>query len=60
MAYTWVTESAFHKDGTHPEGYDYVSADSKLKDISEAGVGRFYVDSEGNLVYETRFHRDAV
>jgi len=59
MAYTWVTESAFHKDGAHPEGYDYVAAESKLKDIAEAGVGRIYVDSDGNITYESRFHRES-
>jgi len=61
MAYTWVTTaSAFHKDDTHPNGYDYVTAEDLLKNIAEAGVGRVYVDSNGNLAYESRFHREVV
>ena len=61
MAYTWVTvASAFHKDETHPEGYDYSTADSLLKNIAEAAVGRVYMDASGNMVYESRFHRESV
>ncbi len=58
MAYTWVTvASAFHKDETHPEGFDYVTGEELLQRISEAGEGRLYIDGEGNVVYESRYHR---
>jgi hypothetical protein len=57
MAYTWVAvASAFHKDATH-EGYDYLTAQELLKRIADAGQGRVYTDSTGNLVYESRLHR---
>jgi hypothetical protein len=58
MAYTFVAEaSAFHKDDTHPEGFDYQSAQELLKRIADTGEGRVYVDHDGNLTYESRFHR---
>lgn len=59
MAYTFTTvSSAFHVDETHPEGYDYATAGSVIRNIAETAVGRAYVDNEGNLVYESRFHRE--
>jgi len=60
MAYTWVTvASAFHKSDTTPEGFDYQSAEELLKRIADTGEGRLYIDESGNVVYESRFHRDA-
>lgn len=48
MAYTWYIDDALL------DQYDYVSADEILKRVTEASLGRCYVDEEGNLVYETR------
>jgi hypothetical protein len=60
MAYTWVSvASAFHKDDTHPKGFDYQSAEELLNRIHDTGQGRLYVDADGNVVYESRFHREA-
>jgi len=59
MAYTFVTESsAFHVDETHPEGFDYQPAKQVLDKIADAAEGRLYVDGDGNIVYESRFHRE--
>ncbi|MCJ7744111.1 MAG: hypothetical protein MUO99_06075 [Dehalococcoidales bacterium] len=58
MAYTWVpVTSAFHTDGTHPEGYDYQTAKDALEKVAKTALGRLYVDEEGNIVYESRLVR---
>jgi hypothetical protein len=60
MAYTWMTvANAFKKDETHPEGLDYQSAGELLRRVVETGQGRAYTDPDGNLVYESRYHRTA-
>ena len=59
MAYTFITvSSAFHKDETHPNGYDYQTANELMKQIADTAEGRFYIDGNGNTVFESRFHRD--
>lgn len=64
MAYTFLTvASAFHKtydeDGNAiTEGFDYQSANELLKRIADTGEGRLYIDENGNVVYESRFHRE--
>jgi|GEM_PF-4152345 len=59
MAYTWVTvASAFKKSDTHPEGLDYLTAQELLARIADTGLGRCYIDENGNVVYESRFHRE--
>ena len=59
MAYTWISvASAFHKDETHPDGFDYQPAEELLKRIADTGQGRLYIDESGNLTYESRFHRE--
>ena len=65
MAYTFTAvTSAFHKtyseDGVAlTNGFDYQSAQELLKRIADTGEGRLYMDGSGNLVYESRYHRDA-
>jgi len=60
MAYTWINvASAFHKDGTHPEGFDYQSAQELINRIMDTSLGRLYINELGDVVYESRFHRDA-
>ena len=60
MAYTWITvASAFAKTETHPEGLDYQTALELLNRISDTAQGRLYIDESGNIVFESRFHRDA-
>jgi len=64
MAYTFLTvESAFHRtfDGEgNPtnEGYDYQTAMELLNRIADTGEGRLYIDSSGNVIYESRYHRE--
>jgi len=58
MAYTIETTSAFDK-GENEEGYDYQAAEDLLKDIQKRSVGRIYVDDTGNIIYESRFARNA-
>ena len=59
MAYTWITvASAFAKTETHPEGLDYQTALELLNRISDTAQGRLYIDESGNVVFESRFHRD--
>jgi hypothetical protein len=65
MAYTFTTvTSAFAK--TYDEegnaldnGYDYQAALELLKRIADTGEGRLYINRSGNLVYESRYHREA-
>lgn len=64
MAYTWTTvATAFnvtYDDGVAlNNGYDYQPAQELLKRITDTGEGRLYVNENGNLVYESRFHREA-
>jgi len=65
MAYTWLPVlSAFAKtydgDGVALDnGYDYQPAHELLKRIVETGEGRLYINEKGDLVYESRFHREA-
>lgn len=65
MAYTWVpVSSAFAKtydDDGNPldNGYDYQPAHELLKRIVDTGEGRLYMNENGYLVYESRFHREA-
>ena len=60
MAYTlYEKENAFNKDESHPEGYDYTTADDIIKKIVDTALGRFYFDKSGNAIYESRFHRVA-
>jgi len=51
--------NAFHKDETHPLGYDFVTADELVKKIVDTALGRLYMDEAGNLIYESRHHREA-
>jgi hypothetical protein len=59
MSYTFYIADAFHKTTEESLGYDYITAEELLKRIADSGVGRVRVDNEGNLVYESRFHREA-
>ena len=65
MAYTFLTvASAFAKtydeDGNAlNNGYDYQTANELLKRIADTGEGRLYIDSSGNVIYESRYHREA-
>jgi len=56
--YTFIKVSAFHKDETHVEGYDYVPAGELIKRVADTALGRFYIDADGNAVYESRFRRE--
>ena len=58
MAYTFYINDAFHKTTTQAQGYDYITALELLKRIADSAVGRVYVDANGDLVYESRFHRE--
>jgi len=59
MAYTFYINDAFHKTTLETLGFDYITALELLKRIADSAVGRVYVDANGNLVYESRFHREA-
>ena len=65
MAYTWIpVASAFAKtydeDGNAlTEGLDYQTALELLNRISDTAQGRLYIDESGNVVFESRFHREA-
>jgi hypothetical protein len=59
MAYTFYINDAFHKVTVESLGYDYLTAEELLRRISDSGVGRIYIDADGKLVYESRFHREA-
>ena len=65
MAYTFTTvTSAFHKTyddngNALTNGFDYQPAQELLKRIADTGEGRLYIDESGNVVYESRFHREA-
>jgi hypothetical protein len=60
MAYTDKTiTNAFNKDDTHPEGFDFVPADELLRRIADTALGRLYINSLGDMVYESRHHREA-
>jgi hypothetical protein len=60
MAYTDHTlTTPFNKGSEHPEGYDFVTAEELLRKIADTSVGRIYIDGAGNLVYESRLHREA-
>jgi hypothetical protein len=58
MAYDISAESAFHKDETHPEGWDYQTAEDQIRRLQETAVARFYFDDNGNANYESRFARN--
>jgi len=64
VAYTFTTvASAFHKtyddDGNAlTNGFDYQPANELLKRIADTGEGRLYIDVNGDVVYESRFHRE--
>jgi hypothetical protein len=64
MAYTFIdVASAFHKtydeDGNAiTNGFDYQSANELLKRVADTGEGRIYINESGELVYESRFHRE--
>jgi hypothetical protein len=60
MAYTDKTiTNAFNKDETHPNGFDFISADELFRRLCESALGRFYIDESGNVTYESRHHREA-
>ena len=60
MAYTDKTVTTpFNQGVDHPLGYDFVTAEELLRKIVETSVGRLYIDGAGNLVYESRLHREA-
>ena len=64
MAYTFITvASAFHKtydeDGKAlTNGFDYQSANELINRIMDTAESRLYMDGEGNLTYESRYHRE--
>jgi hypothetical protein len=53
MAYTIVKTDAF-SIGENEEGYDYQPSNALIEKIAKTAVGRFYIDEEGNAVYESR------
>jgi len=65
MAYTWTTvATAFNKtydeDGVPlNNGYDYQPGHELLKRIVDTAGGRLYVNESGQVVYESRLHREA-
>lgn len=60
LAVTSAFAKTYDEDGNATNnGYDYQSAGELLKRIADTGEGRLYFDQSGELVYESRFHRDA-
>jgi hypothetical protein len=60
MAYTDKTiTNAFNKDETHPNGFDFISADELFRRLTESALGRLYINGQGYVVYESRYHREA-
>jgi len=40
-------------------GYSYLTAKEAIDPVAALGLGRYYMDTEGNLQYESRFRRTA-
>lgn len=57
MAYVLLDPyPAFMKESEDDLGWDYQDAASLLRHILEFSMGVIYVDSEGNLVYLSRYN----
>ena len=57
MAYTIYNTTAFPSGGAVVDGYDYQNCEDLIKKVQELSVGRFYIDEQGNAVYESRHAR---
>ena len=59
MAYSEYNQDPAFNKGHDEEGWDYISAMELIKRVQATGIGRTYVDEEGNVIYESRFARTA-
>lgn len=60
MSYTDKTiTTPFNRGESYPEGYDCQTAADLIKKVVDTSLGRLYIDGEGKVVYESRYHREA-